>query len=252
MGSVRVTIREARSFAQFTKAVEAIVEEATVSFKPEKLYIREMDASKTTMVEVSMPRDYFEDYDVMEAVAVGINFYEVSRILKRARRDDKLEIEVPPDGNVLKLRLIGVSTREFKLPSIVKEMSEEREVKLPVKARVVILSDEMKEIIKDIQLVGNEFTIESTRDEVKFLSEGDGQSVTINLRRGDAALLELEVEEELVKSTYGIEYVRKMMEGAKLAEKVTLEYATDAPLIMTFQPLEGGVLRYFLAPILKS
>ncbi len=199
-----------------------------------------------------MPRDYFEDYDVTEAVAVGINFFEVSKILKRARRDDKLEVEVPPGGNVLKLRLIGTSTREFRLPSIVKAMSEEREINLPVKARVVVLSDEMKEIIKDIQLVGNEFTIEATRDGVKFLSEGDSQSVTIDLRKGDAALLELDVEEELVKSTYGIEYVRRMMEGAKLAEKVTLEYATDAPLIMTFQPLEGGVLRYFLAPILRS
>jgi hypothetical protein len=55
-----------------------------------------------------------------------------------------------------------------------------------------------------------------------------------------------------VRARYSIEYLKKMIQAAKLAEKVSIEFSKDYPLKLSFKVIDKLSLEFILAPRVEN
>ncbi len=55
-----------------------------------------------------------------------------------------------------------------------------------------------------------------------------------------------------IKAKYSIEYLKKMMNGAKLANKVGIYFNNDYPLKLEYKTVDKVMLSFILAPRVEN
>jgi len=55
-----------------------------------------------------------------------------------------------------------------------------------------------------------------------------------------------------IKSKYSIEYLKKMVIGGKLADKVSISFNNDYPLRLDFKAVDKMMLSFILAPRVEN
>ena len=151
---------------------------------------------------------------------------------------------------MVEYKMIGASTRVFRLRTITGLEIEKREFKIPFDGRAKILSKELENIIKDILQVGENVDIHLDEEKIVFSTKSESSEFEAQLVRGEPALLELEAQAP-VDSRYNATYIGKMMKSAKISDYATLELKSKAPLKLSFNLLEGGQISYLLAPLTR-
>ena len=134
------------------------------------------------------------------------------------------------------MRILGVP--EVEIP----------EASLEFDVSASIISDPLKNTLKDAETVGDtvEFAAE-TEEELIIRGKGGESETETRISRESGALISLEVK-NAAKSAYSLDYVKNIVALTKVADTVTLEFSTNMPLKLDFAiPGEGRVV-YLLAP----
>lgn len=119
--------------------------------------------------------------------------------------------------------------------------------KIIFKSSARILTQSLRQAIRDADLVGEHVKIEMADDMLKMSSTGDLGSAFSEWERGADELLELRVEED-AGATFTLSYLKDITNTAGVSSEVaTLELATEMPIRMDFE-MPQGKLVYYLAP----
>jgi proliferating cell nuclear antigen len=78
-------------------------------------------------------------------------------------------------------------------------------------------------------------------------SEGDLSSAELEIESGNPNLVSLESGSD-TKSKYPIDYLKKMIKAARIADTVTLQFGQDYPMKMSFKSGDKASLQFILAP----
>ncbi len=142
-------------------------------------------------------------------------------------------------------------TRRFTMPVLEPLDEEVPQPKILFKSSARILTQSLREAIRDADLVGENVKIEVAGDMLKMSAVGDIGSVFSDWERGSDELLELKAEED-GGATFTLSYLNKIVDAAVVSSEVTaLELSTDMPLRMNFE-LPQGRLVYYLAPCIGA
>ncbi|RLE81322.1 MAG: DNA polymerase sliding clamp, partial [Thermoprotei archaeon] len=186
------------------------------------------------------------EFECDEETIIGVNFEELRKVMKRARKDEKVELSTV--AGRFKVKIIGRAERTFSLPILDIPSEELPAVKVDFKVRARMLSDSLKDALSDANLVSDAVKFEATEDLLRVYASSDKGEVTVDFSLISGSLLEYEVQENSVAS-YSLEYLLDMVKKASaLSDVVTVEFATEKPISLTFEIAGGGILRYFLAP----
>ncbi|MEM0046796.1 MAG: proliferating cell nuclear antigen (pcna) [Fervidicoccaceae archaeon] len=236
---------EAAVFKNLFEAISKLLEEVRISFSEEGMKIKAMDPSNVALIDVSFTQDSFSEYQVENPMSVGLSLSTVLKVMKRARRGDRLEIEADEE-NVL-MRLISSSRREYRLRNIEVASQEIPELNLSFTVKVRLLSEPLKVILKDAELAGSSAVFEATEDgKLLIYSEERGKYRT-EITKDSSSVLELTVKER-AKSSYDILYLSNILSLTKVSDSLSLEFSSQAPLKMEFEVMGKGKIVYFLAP----
>ena len=83
-------------------------------------------------------------------------------------------------------------------------------------------------------------------------ASGETGKGTLELEKGkDDALVELEVTAP-AKARYAVDYLKKMLKGAKLADNVKIQFKTDFPIQVEYAVTDTLQLKFVLAPRIES
>ena len=86
-------------------AITTLVEEATFEATVEDISFRGMDPSHVALIDISWPNSAFEKYNCDSDIKFGVRVDEFSKIIKRAEKNESIEINIS-DDNMLDI-LIG-------------------------------------------------------------------------------------------------------------------------------------------------
>ncbi len=237
-------ISDTKSWKNSIEAISALIDEGTLQIDEKGIRLRAMDPSQIALVDFELPANAFEKYKVDKPVNIGIDFSELSKITKRARAEDKIELSLDT-----RLRMVfgGETTRKFDLAIIESTSTPPKEPKIDFTAEIKIGANIFKEALKDAELVSNHVAIKAD-DGISIKADGDTGSVDINFPPD--SILSKDVKKES-RSVFALDQLNNLLKAADSTSIILLKLKTDAPLRVEYAIGNGRVI-YYLAPRIES
>ena len=246
---MKLSLAEPKYFKDSVSIISELVNEARFKITPDAVELVAMDPANVAMVVFKLLSSSFTEYDVKEATEISINLGNLKQILRRAKPDDILNMEVA--DNKLKIQLKGTSTRTFSLPIIDLEEKEQKVPDLSFPMSIQTSSNILTDAIEDVDIVADSVSFAAEPNKLTVQAEGDLSNAHVEINAGDNMKIDAEGSDK-IKSKYSIEYLKKMIAGAKLADNVTIRFNKDYPLKLEFKEVDKVMLSFILAPRVEN
>ena len=248
----KLKVADAKLLRDMVTTISILVDEATFKLDPEGLKLRAMDPSRVAMVDFEWTKTVFEEYACAEPTKMCINISELLKLLKRAGKDEVVELSLDEKTSCLQLKITGKYTRNFTMPTLEASEEEVPTPKLTFNVRAKTTTQGLSQAIEDAQLVSDHVRIEADGEKIIFNATGDLMGATITLQKGSDTLLDLEVKEPS-KATFSLSYLSEIIKTASATSDIaTMEFSTDMPVKLDFQQTKEGKLTFYLAPRIET
>lgn len=251
MAKLRLRFRDARVWRYAISSIEKIIDEGIFIATPEGLSLRALDTSHVAMVDFNFPRESFDEYNIEgDEVNFGVSFKEFLKVLRRALKDDQLILSVEESFLLVEFESPGRGIRKFRIPQIFLSMERLGEPRIEFTVKAKMLGTTFRDAIKDLEVVGESVRMQASDDDQRLIltSIGDIENAEVELSTENQSLLEFEVIEPTVRSSYSLEYFSEMLPAAQVADSVTLMYAEMAPARVDVEYGLGGRLTFYVSP----
>lgn len=248
----KLKMSDAKLLKDMVTSISILVDEATFKIDPEGLKLRAMDPSRVAMIDFEWPKTVFEEYTCTEPTKMCINITEFLKLLKRAGKDETVELSLDEKTGKLQIAITGKYARNFTMPTLEASEEEVPTPKITFNIKVKATTEGLSQAIEDAQLVSDHVKIEADPDKLVFNASGDLMGATITLQKGSEAVLELEAKEHQ-KATFSLSYLAEIIKAASATSDIaTLEFSSDMPIKLDFHQPKEGKLIFYLAPRIET
>ena len=227
--------------------ISQLIDDGLFKLKKEGIELLASDRAMVSVVDFKLKSTNFESYECDKDKIIGINLLNFLTVLKRANINDKLTLNLNEAESKLEIILEGDSFRNFAIPLIEISKEEIPQVdQLEFTADAEVRTDILEQGINDADIIADSVVIELSDEKLRMFAEGNSSKSELKLEKGNEALLNLSAKEK-VKSRYSLEYLKKMIKGAKIADKSKIMIGKDYPMRIEFRG-ENVLLNFILAP----
>jgi len=190
----------------------------------------------------------FKSYDLEKDTSIGVNIADLTSVIKRVKSTEEVTLELG-DG-ALNIEFSGNVKRNFKIPLL--DMKEGgKNPNLDFSATVELKSPVIEDSISDAEIVSDAVILEADPDSFRIRAESENRQTETRLEKGNGSLVELKAKDH-VKSTFPLDYMKRMAKAAKLADTVTMQIGNDYPMKLDFKVVDKLQLSFVLAPRIES
>jgi proliferating cell nuclear antigen len=243
---MKLILAEPKYFKDSITIISELVTEAKFKVNSNGLELIAMDPANVAMVIFKMLSSCFTKYEVSEETELSINLNNLRQILKRAKADDVLTLETTED-NKLKIEMRSNTTRSFSIPTLEIEDKDQKVPELTFPLSVEMDSGQLTESIEDVSVVAESVTFLGEKTQLLVKAEGDLSKALIEIKPDDHTVIKTDSEDKF-KAKFSLEYLKKMIAGSKLSDRVFLNFNTDYPLKMEYRIVDRLSLSFILAP----
>ena len=95
MARARLSYPDAKSFYNMLDAISKIVDEVTMIITNDGVKAIALDPAHVALITIELPPESFIEYEVEgDEVKLGFNVANTTKLIKRGKKGDKLDIEV--------------------------------------------------------------------------------------------------------------------------------------------------------------
>jgi len=248
----KLKVADAKLLRDMITSISILVDEATFKLDPEGIKLRAMDPSRVAMVDFEWPKTVFEEYQSTEPTKMCINITELLKLLKRAGKDETVELALDEKTGRLQVKIAGKYSRNFTMPTLEASEEEVPTPKLTFNVKIKATTNGLSQAIEDAQLVSDHVRIEADAEKLVFNATGDLMGAEISLLKGSDTILDLEAKEP-AKATFSLSYLSEIIKAASATSDIsTLEFSSDMPIKLDFQQTKEGKLTFYLAPRIET
>ncbi|MBR9700196.1 proliferating cell nuclear antigen (pcna) [Candidatus Woesearchaeota archaeon] len=246
---MKLTLAEPSYLKDSIAIISELVNEARFKVSKNGLELVAMDPANVAMVIFKLLSSAFTEYNIKEDIELSINLNNLKQILRRAKANDAITLEL--EESKLKIQLKSNTTRTFNLPIIDIEEKEQKipELKFPV--HIEMPCSILNEAVEDASIVAESMALEAEPKKLNILAEGDLSQVKVEIKEEDNVKITVQGTSK-IRSKYSIEYLKKMMGASKLSEKVDVHFNKDYPLKLDYKELDKVSLSFVLAPRVEN
>lgn len=242
---MKLTLAEPKYLKDSISIISELVNEARFKITKDAIELVAMDPANVAMVIYKLFSSTFTEYDLKEDIEIGLNLENLKQVLRRASPSDMITLELDTD-NKLKIQLKGTSVRTFSIPTIELDEREQRIPDLKFGAVITTESHILNEAIEDADIVAESVTFIAEPKKMTVKAEGDLSKAMIDIKEDENT--QIKVEGGKVSSKYSIEYLKKMMNGGKIASNVRVSFSKDYPLRLDYVTIDKVNMSFILAP----
>ncbi|MDD5112076.1 MAG: proliferating cell nuclear antigen (pcna) [Candidatus Altiarchaeota archaeon] len=241
----KAIVNDTRSWSNSIDAIAALIDEGSFVIDESGIKLRAMDPSQIALVDFILPAKGFEKFEVSKTVSIGVDLLELSKITKRSKPEDKIELSF--DGSRLRMVFRGDTTRIFSLSVMEAASNPPREPKIEFSADIKITPAIIKDALKDAELVSNHVAL-SAEGGLAIRADGDTGSVDIALK--EDKLLSVNIKSP-ARAVFSLDHLNNILKEAEAPSVVSLSLKNDAPLRVEYAIGDARVV-YYLAPRIES
>jgi proliferating cell nuclear antigen len=242
----KALISDTKAWKNSIEAVAALIDEGTLHIDKDGLKLRAMDPSQIALVDMFLPASVFDEYKVEGQTSIVVDFAELSKITKRAKPEDKIELSL--EENRFKMVFRGEASRRFNMSIIESTTPLPKEPNVDFTAEIKISATVLKEALKDAELVSNHVALMTDDGHFVITSQGDTGSAEIKFKKEN--LMDMKVKDK-ARSVFSLDQLNNLLKASDQGSIVTLKIKSDAPLRLEYSIGDGRVV-YYLAPRIES
>jgi len=246
---MRLTLAEPKYLKESISVISELVTEAKLKITSDKIELIAMDPANVAMIIFKLLSSCFVEYKVSEPVEIGINLNNLKQILRRAKSNDTVTLEL--NENKLDITLKSKTTRKFSLPIIELDDKEQKVPELTFPVIIETSTETLNEAVEDISIVSDAISLIAEPNKLIVKGEGDFSKAQVDIP-ADSTTTITNDDPDPVKSKYSLEYLKKMIGGSKISEKVTIMFDRDYPLRLDYKVIDKVQLSFILAPRVEN
>ena len=241
---MKLVLAEPKLFKESMATISSLVNEVTIRADKNMLEIVAMDPANVAMIVYKLLGSVFLEYDVSKEIEIAVNLDNLKQVLRRAKPSDTLTMELLESK--LKITLKSNSTRVFTLSLI--NMQEERQKvpELEFKCRIEMPSILFDEAIDDMDVVSDSVAFDVENNTFNIQAAGNISTAKVSFNNSD--IIKIDCKEDIIRSRYSIEYLKKIIKGSKLSDAMSLMLSNDYPLKVEYKIVDKLSLATILAP----
>ena len=137
----KLNVSDVKLLRDVLTAISTLIDEGTFNVTPEGIKLRSMDPSRVAMVDFTMQKTAFDEYVSDQNTKICVNLGELLKLLKRAGRDEAVEIHLDESTGQLVVIIRGRYTRTFRMPTLEAMEDEVPTPRVTFNAKVTLTAD---------------------------------------------------------------------------------------------------------------
>ena len=101
-----------------------------------------------------------------------------------------------------------------------------------------------------MDVIAESVTLLADKTKLVIAAEGDLSKASIEIKASEDTVIDAKADS--AKAKYSIEYLKKMIEGSKLSDRVTIRLSNDYPLRLDYKQIDKVALSFILAPRVEN
>ena len=247
---------QASAFCKTIESLKEILNDTNITFDNEGLRIMTMDGLKTSLINVRMYGQNFEEYYCENEILVGVNMANLYKLIKSIENNDMLTLFLTkdevytlgitinnPDKNrstQLKLKLLDLDHKRIEGPS-----TEFRNV-------ITLPSSDFQRICRDMQNIGDKITIENYGTHIQLVCNGDFADQTTVISGINKDVTNECPESEVVRGTFSLKHLSLFTRCTNLCNTVELYLKNEYPLLVKYGIANLGRIFMALTPCIND
>ncbi|MBI2034871.1 MAG: proliferating cell nuclear antigen (pcna) [Candidatus Levybacteria bacterium] len=239
-------LSDPKLFVSAVSTIGELIDEGIFNLNKDGISFIAADRAMVSVVDFKISSNAFDEYNIDSEQRIGLNVTNLLSVLKRVGADDKMSLNL--QDSKIEIKLEGKSKRRFIIPLLDISQNEIPPInQLEFPAKVEVKPHILESGIDDADIISDAVLFETSNDRFVMRAEGDVSKAELELERGNESLLNLEASGE-VKSRYPIDYLKKMVKAAKIADSATIRFGQDYPMKLEFRAGDKASISFTLAP----
>jgi len=258
---VITNLQHADCFVALFQHVKLFSEHINIIFSDEKMYIQSMDASKVSVFEIVLPKEWFDSYNLEDdaTATIGISSSMLFKVLNTRDKKQNIKFSFETDGDTILIEFQcddkDTYDKEFDLPLMdieseimnIPEMESTADISLP--------SDNFAKAIKDMKLFGDTFNLVCDQENLTMSANSDESGkMKLKITTDDLTSYEIEEDAEL-RTSYSLNILHNISLYSKLSEYIHFHVKDGFPLKIVYEldnENENAKMAFFVAPKMED
>lgn len=241
----RATLTSPAIFINSIATIGELIDEGIFKLSKDGISFIAADRAMVAVVDFKISSQAFDRYEIDEEQSIGLNVTNFLSVLKRCSASDKLSL-ILHDAK-LEVIIENSSRRRFLVPLLDLQQEEIPPIdQLEFTSKAVIKPAILQSGIEDAEIIADAILFETSSNKFLMKAEGDISRAELELEKGNEALLEL--KDGNAKARYPLEYLKKMIKAAKIADSVSIQFGQDYPMKLEFKAGDKVRLSMVVAP----
>lgn len=244
---MKLVLADPKHFKDSISVISELVNEGTFKVTKDGIELVAMDPASVAMVMFKLLSSSFTLYDLDQDREISLNLSNLKQVLRRAKNNDMLTLEIPEE-NTLQITLKSSSKRTFNIPLLDLDDRKQPIPNLTFPIQISTDSSVLIDAIEDASIIAESVTFIADPEKLSLEGVGDMSKAHIEIRADNDQTKITSETTANVRSKYSVEYLKKIMAGAKLADKVEMFLSQDYPLKLEYKVVDRLSLGFILAP----
>ena len=234
---------QASAFKSTFEVLKDILNDVNIYFRPQGMYIVTLDTARTSLIDLFMDADNFEEYHCdQEEIIAGINISNTFKLLKTITNNDviKLEInskeymnieimnEAKKTNTKFQLKLLDINENSIEVPDVM------------MSTITTLPSVDFQRLCRDMSNIGTDIRIKREGKTLHLVCNGDFANQETSI--------ECPEESPLITGLYSLKYLNIFTKATSMCASVQIIQETgNRFLILKYNVANLGELKFYLA-----
>lgn len=246
---MKLTLADPKYLKDSISIISELVTEARFKISKAGIELVAMDPANVAMVIFKLLASSFVEYEVASDIRLSINLNNLRQVLRRAKPNDMITLEVV--DNKLNVTLKSRTKRTFSLPILDGDEREQKIPELTFPLTITTDAEQLVESIEDVDIIGESVSFVGQSDVFIISAEGDMSKAYIEIPADETTSIKT-TKTEKIKAKYSVEYLKKMIAAGKLVPTVTIQFNKDYPLKLEYKAVDKLMISFILAPRVEN
>jgi len=243
-------------FSSVFQYMKLFSENVNISFSENRLFLQAMDSSHISIIELSIPSDWFDTYEHTDNpnVTIGVNTVILFKILSTREKTQTIQIKYSSDDSDkmyvdFKSDNKTVFDKHFEVPLMELDTEIMDIPKMEHQAEFILPSAYFASLVSNLKMFGDTLDVECSEEKITLYSHSQNtgkMSVNINIDELSSFMID---EGENLKLSFSLNNLYNMAQFHKISNEVEVKLNRDFPMNITFRlGDENATLSMYLAP----